>query len=180
MFEGRNPQNIAEIVSFSIRVMRLPTMGWRLLLVSPCDAFLGQVERAIHQLLSNFGSALDFYSPSMSQRMLAQDGEPALVNAGLPMVHARVTEMRAEVEASHVRLSIPQGRGYLPNREASWFIVGTSPHVGVMIWPGSLRGQEMLDKEARSVFSKPTTFRGGRCPTCQLVEFHYPGDARSS
>ncbi len=56
---------------------------------------------------------------------------------------------------------------------------GTPAHVGVVIWPGSLRGQEMLDKAALSVFSKPTTFRGWRCSACRLVEFHYPGDARS-
>ena len=65
------------------------------------EDLLGQVERAIHQFLSNFDSALDIYAQSMSQTMLAEDVEPSLIARGIPRSHAEVIGSRTEILASH-------------------------------------------------------------------------------
>ena len=65
------------------------------------EDLLGQVKSAIHQFLSNFDSALDLYAQSMSQTMLAEYVEPALLARGIPLSHAGVIGTRAEVLAGH-------------------------------------------------------------------------------
>ncbi len=65
------------------------------------EDLLGQVERAIHQFLSNFDSALDLYAQSMAQTMLAEEVEPALLGRGIPLSHAGIIGSRAEALASH-------------------------------------------------------------------------------
>ena len=62
---------------------------------------LGQLERAIHEILSRFDGALDQYSRAMNEDMLAEDVEPALLARGIPQVHAGTIGARAEVEATH-------------------------------------------------------------------------------
>ncbi len=127
--------------------------------------------------LSTSGSAL--WSPSRGDETVKGDFfRCSCVSTPLPSDTPRCRQCGKPLEPGQL---YGEGRGtvgtliWAPD-DAS----GTSAHVGVMIWPGSLRGQEMLDKEARSVFSKPTTFRGWRCTACRLVEFHYPAAAPSS
>lgn len=69
--------------------------------LATAEGLLGQVRRAIHAFLANFGSALDLYSASMGQEILASEVEPALVARGLPKVHAAAIGGRCEAEASH-------------------------------------------------------------------------------
>jgi Domain of unknown function (DUF932) len=62
---------------------------------------LGQVHKAIRELLDRFEGALGLYSRAMGKEMLAGDVEPALVERGLPRVHASVIGGRVEAGASH-------------------------------------------------------------------------------
>lgn len=62
---------------------------------------MGQLQRAIHEILDHFGEATEVYSHAMREEVLADDVGPALVAQGLPQVHAGVIGARAEAEASH-------------------------------------------------------------------------------
>jgi hypothetical protein len=62
---------------------------------------LGQVEKAIHQVLERFQGALDLYSRAAHEEILASDVKPALIEQGLPRVHARVIGGRVEAGTSH-------------------------------------------------------------------------------
>ncbi|MGI0054592.1 MAG: DUF932 domain-containing protein [Thermoplasmata archaeon] len=62
---------------------------------------LALLQKGIHTILSRFKDALRVYEAAMGDEMLAEDVTPALVDAGLPRVHASAIGARAEVEASH-------------------------------------------------------------------------------
>jgi hypothetical protein len=69
--------------------------------LSSATDLLGQLKRAIHVILARFRGATAVYARSMGQEILACDVEPALLNHGLPKVHAEIIGTRAEVLASH-------------------------------------------------------------------------------
>jgi len=62
---------------------------------------MGQLQRAIHEILDHFGEATEVYSRAMREEVLAGEVERALVAQGLPQVHAGAIGARAEAEASH-------------------------------------------------------------------------------
>ena len=62
---------------------------------------LGQLERAVHEILSRFDGALDQFSRAMNEEMFSEDVEPALLSRGIPQVHAGTIGARAEIEATH-------------------------------------------------------------------------------
>ena len=72
--------------------------------LSSANDLLGMLQKAIYTILGRFKDALKTYEGAMHQEILAEDVEPALVAAGLPMVHAEAIGTRAEVESSHVGL----------------------------------------------------------------------------
>lgn len=54
------------------------------------DEILGQVEKAVYDILDHFPAALDAYAAAQSETIHAVDVFPALVERGLPAVHAAV------------------------------------------------------------------------------------------
>ena len=80
----------------------------------------------------------------MHQEILSEDVEPALVNAGLPRVHAEAIGNRAEVEGSHV--------GLLSKWSAYQCATAYLTHGGVDVNPE--RGR-MFERAAASALLQP-------------------------
>lgn len=62
---------------------------------------LAQVQKGIYKFLDQFDSMLDLYNDAMNSEIDGEDVEPALLDKGMPQVHARVIGGRCDALTSH-------------------------------------------------------------------------------